>query len=121
VKLTSPGPALFVQERIGRVLRKYSIDELPQLFNVVRGDMTLIGPRPLPHRDYNNYYENWHYNRHAGHQGVTCLWQVSGRSELDFETMCILDVYYLRNRTLCLDLEILLRTVCVVVGARGAC
>ncbi len=107
--------------RIGQLLRKYSIDELPQLLNVVRGDMALIGPRPLPHRDYNNYYEKWHYNRHVGQQGATCLWQVSGRSDLDFETMCILDVYYLRNRTLRLDLEILLRTVCVVFCARGAC
>ncbi len=106
--------------RIGRFLRRYSIDELPQLLNIVRGDMTLVGPRPLPQRDFANYYEDWHYGRHHGLPGLTCLWQVSGRSELDFSSMCILDVYYLRNQSPVLDLKILWRTIWVVLFARGA-
>ena len=105
---------------VGRFLRRFSLDELPQLFNVLKGDMTIVGPRPLPRRDFENYYEEWHYGRHAGLPGLTCLWQISGRSDLDFESMCILDVYYLRNRTWVLDLKILFRTVWVVLFARGA-
>ncbi|MBN1672227.1 MAG: exopolysaccharide biosynthesis polyprenyl glycosylphosphotransferase [Kiritimatiellae bacterium] len=105
---------------VGRFLRRYSLDELPQLFNVIRGDMTLVGPRPLPQRDLGNYYEEWHYSRHGGLPGLTCLWQVSGRSELDFHNMCLLDIYYLRNQSLMLDFKILLRTVRVVLLAKGA-
>jgi lipopolysaccharide/colanic/teichoic acid biosynthesis glycosyltransferase len=105
---------------VGRLLRRFSLDELPQLFNVLRGDMTIVGPRPLPKRDFENYYEDWHYGRHAGLPGLTCLWQISGRSDLDFESMCVLDIYYLRNRTWVLDLKILFRTVWVVLFARGA-
>lgn len=106
--------------RIGRFLRKYSIDELPQIFNVLKGDMRVVGPRPLPRRDLNNYYEEWHYHRHNGRPGLTCLWQVSGRSDIDFENMCILDVYYLRNHTWPMDLRIVLRTVGVVLFGSGA-
>ncbi len=105
---------------VGRFLRRFSLDELPQLFNVIRGDMALVGPRPLPRRDFENYYENWHYSRHGGLPGLTCLWQVSGRSDLDFHDMCILDVYYLRNHTWVLDLKIALRTAWVMLFARGA-
>lgn len=105
---------------IGRFLRRYSIDELPQIVNVLKGDMRIVGPRPLPRRDVNNYYEEWHYHRHNGRPGLTCLWQVSGRSEIDFESMCILDVYYLRNRNWPLDLRIVLKTVNVVVFGSGA-
>ena len=105
---------------VGRLLRRFSLDELPQLLNVVRGEMTLVGPRPLPRRDFENYYEDWHYGRHGGLPGLTCLWQVSGRSDLDFHTMCILDVYYLRNQSWVLDLKIALRTVWVVLFANGA-
>jgi len=105
---------------VGRFLRRFSLDELPQLFNVIRGEMTIVGPRPLPRRDFENYYENWHYSRHAGLPGLTCLWQVSGRSDLDFHSMCILDVYYLRNQNWILDLEIILRTIWVVIFAKGA-
>jgi exopolysaccharide biosynthesis polyprenyl glycosylphosphotransferase len=104
----------------GRFLRRFSLDELPQLINVLRGEMTLVGPRPLPRRDFENYYEEWHYSRHGGLPGLTCLWQVSGRSDIDFHNMCILDVYYLRNRSLLLDLKILLRTINVVLFAKGA-
>ena len=105
---------------LGGILRRFSLDELPQLINVIRGDMTLIGPRPLPRRDFENYYEDWHYGRHEGMPGLTCLWQISGRSDVDFHNMCILDVYYLRNRSWILDLEIAIRTVWAVLFARGA-
>jgi exopolysaccharide biosynthesis polyprenyl glycosylphosphotransferase len=105
---------------IGRFLRRFSLDELPQLINVVRGEMTLVGPRPLPRRDYQNYYEEWHYSRHSGLPGLTCLWQVSGRSDISFHNMCILDDYYLRNQSAMLDLKILLRTIRVVLFAKGA-
>ena len=105
---------------IGKLLRRFSLDELPQLINVLRGDMSIIGPRPLPRRDFEGYYENWHYSRHEGIPGITCLWQVSGRSDLDFHNMCILDVYYLRNRNWALNLKILFRTVQAVLFARGA-
>ena len=168
IRITSRGPALFVQERIGynretfnmykfrtmrddadqiqaelealndssdglfkmrkdprvtllgRFLRRFSLDEVPQMFNILKGDMTLMGPRPLPHRDFEHYYEQWHYGRHGGKPGLTCIWQVSGRSEIDFRNMCLLDIYYLRNQNWVLDLKILLRTVFVVLFARGA-
>jgi len=105
---------------VGRFLRRFSLDELPQLVNILRGEMTLVGPRPLPERDFENYYEDWHYGRHGGLPGLTCLWQVSGRSDLDFHDMCILDLFYLRNQNWVLDLKILLRTVWVVLFAKGA-
>ena len=82
--------------------------------------MTLVGPRPLPRRDFEQYYEEWHYSRHGGLPGLTCLWQVSGRSELDFHTMCILDIYYLRNRNWILDVKIAFKTIWVVLFAKGA-
>ena len=105
---------------IGRLLRRFSLDELPQLLNVLRGDMTIVGPRPLPRRDFENYYEDWHYSRHAGMPGLTCLWQVSGRSDIDFHNMCILDLFYLRNQSWVLDLKIILKTFWVVLFAKGA-
>jgi len=105
---------------VGRFLRRFSLDELPQLINVIRGEMTIIGPRPLPWRDFKNYYEQWHYSRHAGLPGLTCLWQISGRSDIDFHNMCILDVYYLRNRNWILDLKIFIETFWVVLFAKGA-
>lgn len=106
--------------RVGRLLRRFSLDEVPQLLNVIKGEMALVGPRPLPLRDFSSYYEQWHYIRHAGRPGLTCLWQISGRSKLDFRSMCILDVYYLYNQNWVLDLKILLNTVKVVVFAEGA-
>lgn len=105
---------------VGRFLRRFSMDEVPQLLNVLKGEMNLVGPRPLPRRDYENYYEEWHYSRHAGLPGLTCLWQVSGRSDVDFNNMCVLDVYYLRNRNAMLDLQIIMRTFGVVLFAKGA-
>jgi len=168
VRLTSRGPAFFVQERIGvnrkpfrlfkfrtmhdqaeellaeieefnesegvlfkirddpritvagRLLRRFSLDELPQLFNVIKGDMVIVGPRPLPRRDFEHYYEQWHYSRHLGLPGLTCLWQISGRSNVSFHDMCILDVYYLRNHNWVLDVKIALRTIRVVLFGEGA-
>jgi exopolysaccharide biosynthesis polyprenyl glycosylphosphotransferase len=105
---------------VGRWLRRFSLDELPQFINIVRGEMSFVGPRPLPRRDFENYYEEWHYSRHSGMPGVTCLWQVSGRSDIDFHNMCILDIYYLSNHNWILDLQILLRTIRVVLFAKGA-
>lgn len=168
IRATSPGPALFMQERfginrrpfrmlkfrtmhdraeerqaaleefnesqavvfkirrdprvtpVGRLLRRFSLDELPQLLNVLKGDMTLVGPRPLPRRDFQNYYEQWHYGRHEGLPGLTGLWQVSGRSELDFHNMCLLDIYYLHNQSWALDLKLLFRSAWVILFGDGA-
>ncbi len=168
IRLTSHGPAIFVQERIGvnripfrlykfrtmydqaeellsqieefnesdgalfkmrkdpritplgRFLRRFSLDELPQFLNVIKGDMVIVGPRPLPRRDFENYYEQWHYSRHSGLPGLTCLWQISGRSNVSFHNMCILDVFYLRNHNWILDLKIAIKTVRVVLFGEGA-
>ena len=105
--------------RVGRFLRKYSLDELPQLINVVRGDMSLVGPRPLPQRDYDRL-EDWHLKRYLVLPGITGLWQVSGRSELDFDDLVRLDFLYLERWSPFLDLTILLKTVPAVVTRRGA-
>ncbi len=169
VKLTSTGPVLFIQERVGwdgrhfhmlkfrtmyvnasvlresyadlnesgrgalfkikqdpritpmgRFLRKFSLDELPQFVNVLRGDMNVVGPRPLPVQDFKFFYEPWHRSRHKGLPGITGLWQVSGRSDLNFEQMCVLDVYYLHNASLSLDLALLFRTAVSILFAEGA-
>ena len=104
---------------VGRFLRRWSIDELPQLFNVIRGQMSLVGPRPLPQRDYDRL-EDWHRKRNLVLPGVTGLWQVSGRSELDFDELVRLDFLYLERWSVFLDLTILLKTVPAVVRARGA-
>ena len=82
--------------------------------------MAIVGPRPLPRRDYENYFEEWQFYRHSRLPGVTGLWQVSGRSDIDFTNMCILDIYYLRNESWILDLKILFKTVWVVLFAKGA-
>jgi exopolysaccharide biosynthesis polyprenyl glycosylphosphotransferase len=167
VKLSSPGPVLFGQERagldgkpfmmfkfrsmikdaenlfpelaplsevegylfkmkddpritpLGRFMRRFSIDEFPQLFNVFRGDMSLVGPRPPLPREVEKY-SAWHRKRLRVRPGITGLWQVSGRSLLPFEDMVRLDVYYIENWSLWLDFKILLRTIPVVLFAKGA-
>ncbi|HUR84180.1 MAG TPA: sugar transferase [Solirubrobacteraceae bacterium] len=104
---------------VGRFLRRYSIDELPQLFNVVRGQMSLVGPRPLPERDFQRL-EEWHKKRYLVTPGITGLWQVSGRSELDFDDLVRLDFLYLERWSVFLDLSILVKTVPAVFTRRGA-
>ncbi len=104
---------------VGRFLRHHSLDELPQLVNVVRGEMSLVGPRPLPMRDFNRL-EEWHKKRYLVLPGITGLWQVSGRSELDFDDLVRLDFLYLERWSIMLDLSILLKTIPAVLGRRGA-
>ena len=167
-KLTSPGPVLFLQKRlglnkrhfnvykfrtmvvdaekrireiehlnevsgpvfkikndpritpIGRFLRKTSLDELPQLFNVLIGDMSLVGPRPLPVRDYEGFNEDWQRRRFSVKPGITCLWQVRGRSAIPFEKWMELDLQYIDKWSLWLDFEILVRTIPAVLRGSGA-
>jgi lipopolysaccharide/colanic/teichoic acid biosynthesis glycosyltransferase len=105
--------------RVGRVLRRFSLDELPQLWNVLRGEMSLVGPRPvIPYEA--DEYPAWYGARFTVKPGLTGLWQVSGRNERTYEEMVRLDIEYTRRRRLSLDLLILLKTVWVVARARGA-
>ncbi len=168
IKLTSPGPMLFMQKRmglnkrrfhiykfrtmvvdaesrmkeiehlnevsgpvfkikndpritpIGKFLRKTSIDELPQLFNVLRGDMSLVGPRPMAVRDYEGFSEDWHRRRFSVRPGITCLWQVLGRNSIPFEKWMELDLQYIDQWSLWLDFQILARTIPAVLKGSGA-
>ena len=105
--------------RFGRVLRKFSLDELPQLWNVLKGDMSLVGPRP-PIPEEVARYERWQRRRLAMKPGLTCLWQISGRNELDFDQWMRLDLAYIDTWSPWLDLKILLRTIPVVLSGKGA-
>jgi len=168
IKLTSPGPVFFLQERIGlnkrrfkifkfrtmvpnaermmsllvkhnevagpvfkikndpritpigKFLRRSSIDELPQLINVLNGDMSLVGPRPLPVRDYEGFNEDWQRRRFSVKPGITCLWQVNGRSGVTFDQWMLLDLQYMDEWSLWLDLKILAKTVPAVLRGAGA-
>jgi lipopolysaccharide/colanic/teichoic acid biosynthesis glycosyltransferase len=104
---------------VGALLRRWSLDELPQLFNVIRGEMSLVGPRPLPQRDY-ELLDDWHRKRYLVLPGMTGLWQVSGRSELDFDELVRLDFLYLERWSVFLDFTILLKTIPAVVRSHGA-
>ena len=105
--------------RVGRILRRYSLDEIPQILNVLRGEMSLVGPRPLPLRDYVQL-EDWHRKRYLVLPGMTGLWQVSGRIDLTFDDLVRLDFYYLENWSIWLDISILAKTLPAVVARRGA-
>jgi exopolysaccharide biosynthesis polyprenyl glycosylphosphotransferase len=105
--------------RVGRLLRRFSLDEVPQVLNVLRGEMSLVGPRPLPLRDF-QLLEPWHRKRYLVLPGMTGLWQIAGRSDLGFDDLVRLDFYYLENWSIWLDISILVRTVPAVLAARGA-
>jgi len=104
---------------VGQLLRRFSLDEVPQLLNVLRGQMSLVGPRPLPLRDYEQL-EDWHRKRYNVLPGITGLWQISGRSNLSFDDLVRLDFYYLENWSLWMDISILVKTIPAVVGGAGA-
>jgi exopolysaccharide biosynthesis polyprenyl glycosylphosphotransferase len=168
IKISSPGPILFIQKRVGlhkrpfdfykfrtmvvdaeirlknmehlnevsgpvfkikndpritpagRLLRKTSIDELPQLLNVLKGEMSLVGPRPLPARDYEGFNQDWQRRRFSVKPGITCLWQVKGRSSIPFEKWMELDLQYIEKWSLWLDFRILLQTIPAVLKGSGA-
>jgi len=106
--------------KMGRILRKNSIDELPQLINVLKGDMSLVGPRPLPLRDYRGFDTEWQKRRFSIKPGLTCLWQINGRSNVDFSKWMELDMEYIDHWSLRLDFKILLETIPAVIMRRGA-
>ncbi len=118
------GPMFKIREdprrtKLGKIIRKTSIDELPQLFNVLKGDMSLVGPRPPIIREVEKY-DAWHNLRLSVKPGITGLWQVSGRNNLGFEDMCRLDLKYIRERGFIYDLKILLKTFKIVFNYNNA-
>ncbi len=105
---------------LGRLLRRTSLDELPQLFNVLRGEMSLVGPRPLPLRDYEGFDQDWQRRRFSVRPGITCLWQIKGRSNIGFEHWMKLDLQYLDEWSIWLDVKILAQTIPAVLRGSGA-
>lgn len=105
--------------RVGRLLRRSSVDELPQILNVLKGEMTLVGPRP-PIPEEVAQYEPWQLRRLSVTPGISCLWQISGRSRLGFDEWMRLDMEYVERRGFTLDVKILARTIPAVLGGKGA-
>jgi exopolysaccharide biosynthesis polyprenyl glycosylphosphotransferase len=105
--------------RVGKVLRRFSLDEFPQVFNVLKRQMSLVGPRPLPLRDH-RLLEDWHRARYRVLPGMTGLWQISGRSGLSFDDLVRLDFTYLENWSIWLDISIIVKTIPAVITRRGA-
>ncbi len=105
--------------KVGRFLRKTSLDELPQIFNVIKGDMSLVGPRPTSFAA--STYSLWHTERLEVLPGITGLWQISGRSDVDFDDRLRLDIAYIRKRSLWFDVQLLFGTLTAVLARRGAC
>ncbi|MEP7359203.1 MAG: sugar transferase, partial [Anaerolineales bacterium] len=105
--------------RVGAIIRKTSLDELPQLFNVLRGDMSLVGPRP-PIAYEVELYQDWHKRRLAAPPGMTGLWQVRGRNRVSFEEMVRMDLEYIEHQSLWLDLQLLAQTPLAVISGGGA-
>ena len=105
--------------RVGRFLRRTSLDELPQFYNVLRGEMSLVGPRP-PTPNEVEQYADWQLKRLEIRPGLTCLWQVRGRSNLSFKEWMKLDLFYIENWSFWLDIKIILRTIWVVIRGEGA-
>lgn len=105
---------------VGRFLRRTSLDELPQLYNVLRGEMSMVGPRPhLPYEV--ELYKDWHRRRLCGLPGITGWWQIHGRSRVPFDKAVEMDIWYLEHQSLILDLRIMLRTITKAIVGRGAC
>ncbi len=105
--------------RVGKFIRKYNLDELPQLFNILKGDMSIVGPRPPLERELVNY-EEWHHVKFLKPQGLTGLWQISDRSKItNFDDVIYLDYQYIRNWNLLFDIKIILKTIPVVLCAKG--
>jgi len=124
VDAESAGPAVTFNEdarvtRVGRFLRRTKVDELPQLLNVLKGEMSLVGPRPLPLRDYKQL-SDWHRKRYLVLPGITGLWQIAGRSNLGFDDLVRLDFYYLETWSIWLDITIMVKTIPAVLSGRGA-
>jgi undecaprenyl-phosphate galactose phosphotransferase len=105
--------------RVGKFLRKFSLDELPQLINIVKGEMSLVGPRPCLPYEY-EMYKDWHKKRLSIRPGLTCIWQVAGRSAVSFQDLVLLDLYYIYNRSILMDMNIMYETIFAVFGKRGA-
>ena len=105
--------------KVGKFIRKTSIDELPQLINVIKGDMSLVGPRPSLPKEVEKF-EQWMMERLEVKPGLTCIWQISGRNNIDFEDWMKLDIKYVRERSFKLDMKLILKTVLVLLGDKNA-